>query len=64
MSRSRNHAIHMCKLCIYNHHHQWRYSPDLALASITGFVTGIYDVGLSAPRSTWSSHPDSTTRVI
>jgi hypothetical protein len=26
---------------------------DRALASLTGFVTGIYDVGLSAPWSTW-----------
>jgi hypothetical protein len=29
----------------HHHHHQWRYSPDRALASLTGFVTGIYDVG-------------------
>jgi hypothetical protein len=35
-----------------------------ALASLTGFVTGILQCGLSAPRSTCSSHPNSTTRDI
>jgi hypothetical protein len=39
-------------------------AQSLALASLTGFVTGILRCGLSAPRSTWSSHPDSTTRDI
>jgi hypothetical protein len=35
------------------HHHQWRYSPDRALASLTGFMIVIVRCGLSAPRSTW-----------
>jgi hypothetical protein len=35
-----------------------------ALASLTGFVTGILRCGLSAARSTCPSHPDSTTRDI
>jgi hypothetical protein len=35
-----------------------------ALASLTGFVTGILRCGLSAPRSPGSSHPDLATRDI
>jgi hypothetical protein len=38
---------------IHQHHHQWRYSPDRALASLTGFMIFIVRCGLSAPRSTW-----------
>jgi hypothetical protein len=40
--------------------------PDRALASPYGFSwwLGMYDVGLSAPRSTCSSNPNSTTRDI
>jgi hypothetical protein len=38
-----------------HHHHQWLYSPDRALASPYGFSwwSGMYDVRLSASRSTW-----------
>jgi hypothetical protein len=37
-----------------HHHHQWRYSPGWALASLTGFVIVRYiTMWLSAPRSAW-----------
>jgi hypothetical protein len=48
-----------------HHHHQWRYSPELILDLTYGFRDRcILRCGLSAPRSTYSSHPDSTTRDI
>jgi hypothetical protein len=40
-----------------SHRHQWRYSPDRALASFTGFMIVIVWCGLSAPRSTWFYTP-------
>jgi hypothetical protein len=44
---------------------QWRYSPDRALASLYGFHDSfLYDVGLSAPGSTYSRRPDSAIRDI
>jgi hypothetical protein len=44
---------------------QWRYSPDRALASLYGFHDSfIVRLGLSAPRSTYSRHPDSAIRNI
>jgi hypothetical protein len=42
---------------INHHHHQWCYSPDLALASLKGFIIVIVRCGLSAPRSTWFCTP-------
>jgi hypothetical protein len=45
-------------------HHQWRYSPDRALASLKVFMIVIVRCGLSAPRSTCSRHPDSVIRDI
>jgi hypothetical protein len=53
-----------------NNNNQWRYSPDRALASLTGFMIVIVRCGLSAPRSTWfytpwfshQRHPVVTTR--
>jgi hypothetical protein len=45
-------------------HHQWRYSPDRALAYLTGFMIVIIRCELSAPRSTRSTHPDSAIRDI
>jgi hypothetical protein len=40
-----------------NNFHQWRYSPDRALASLTGFMIVIVRCGLSAPRLTWFYTP-------
>jgi hypothetical protein len=42
---------------IHHHHHQWRYSPDRALASLTCFMIIIVLCGLSAPRSMWFYTP-------
>jgi hypothetical protein len=41
----------------YTHHHQLRYSPDRALASLMGFMIVIVQCGLSAQRSTWFYTP-------
>jgi hypothetical protein len=45
------------KFGMHHHHHQWRYSPDRALTSLTCFMIVIVRCGLSAPRSTWFYTP-------